>query len=191
MRDLRLPGDEAIYHALNGLKLPWLDAIMVFATGREFGYVAALLLAVWLFGSLRRRALRPVLEAAVALTITDRVGHELIKPWVGRIRPCFALPAGTFRKLAEVSNGGSFPSLHSANAFAVAMAVTLCWPYAARVVFPVAALIALSRVFVGVHWPSDIAAGAVFGSGVALLVHLVVSGALRVLRPARPAAPQR
>jgi len=190
VRDLRFPGDEAVYHALNGLRWPWLDAVMVFASSREFGYTAALLLTVWLFGSLRRRALRPVLQAAVALTIADRVGHELLKPLIGRIRPCYCLPAGSFRKLVDVGNFGSLPSLHSANAFAVAMAVTLCWPYAGRFVFPLAALIAISRVFVGVHWPSDVVAGALFGCLVAVLVHLAVAGVKRVRTP-RPAVPQR
>jgi undecaprenyl-diphosphatase len=190
VNDLRLPGDEAIYHALNGLKAPWLDALMVLVTGREFGVACGLLLLLWVVGSLRRHALRPVLQASLALLISDRVGHALLKPWFGRLRPCFALPKGTFRQLVEVGNSGSLPSLHAANSFAVAVAVTLVWPLAGRVVLPIATLIAISRVFVGVHWPSDVVLGALFGSAVALAIHLVAGRIVRA-RSARPAAAQR
>ena len=183
MIDFRLPGDEAIFRALNGLKVPWVDAVMVFATSKEFGLTAALLVGVWVIGSLRRHALRPAFEAGLAVLITDRVGHTIIKPWIGRFRPCYALPEGTFRQLADAGNQGSLPSLHSSNAFAVAMAVTLCWPMAGRVLFPFAALIAVSRVFVGVHWPSDVAAGALFGCAVAFIIHVIVGRLLKLRKP--------
>lgn len=173
MIDFRLPGDEAVYTALNQLKVPTLDALMVFVSTREFGAVAAIFVVVWVVGSLRNRAVRPLVQAAIAFGLTDRLGHVFAKPWFGRIRPCYALAKGTYRQLVEVGNAGSMPSLHAANAFAVAMAVTLVWPAAGKLLLPVAALIAISRVFVGVHWPSDVLAGALFGSLVALVVHLV------------------
>lgn len=184
MRDFRLPGDETVFHALNGLKLPWLDAVMVFATSREFGLATALFAGLWVLGSLRKAAIRAAAQAGLAVLITDRVGHAVIKPLIGRIRPCYALPKGTFRQLAEAGNAGSLPSLHAANAFAVAMAVTLVWPYSARVMFPLAALIAVSRVFVGVHWPSDVAAGALFGCAVSALIHFTVTVLLKHRQPA-------
>lgn len=183
MIDFRLPGDEAIFRALNGLKVPWVDAVMVFATSKAFGLAAAFLVGLWVIGSLRRHALRPAFEAGLAVLITDRVGHAIIKPLIGRFRPCYALPKGTFRQLADAGNQGSLPSLHSANAFAVAMAVTLCWPMAGRVLFPFAALIAISRVFVGVHWPSDVALGALFGCAVAFVIHVIVGRLLELRKP--------
>jgi undecaprenyl-diphosphatase len=191
LSDFRLPGDEAIFHALNGLKLPWLDALMVFVTSREFGVLCGIGVVAWVAGSLRRHALRPLLQAGLALLLTDRVGHVLLKPWLGRSRPCYSLPKGAFRQLADAGNLGSLPSLHAANAFAVAVAVTLVWPMAGRVLFPVAALIAVSRVFVGVHWPSDVLFGALFGSGVALLIHLAVGRILRARKSVAAVVPER
>ncbi|MBK7865042.1 MAG: phosphatase PAP2 family protein [Archangiaceae bacterium] len=188
MKDFRLPFDEPIFHALNGLKSPLVDAVMVFASSREFGFACAGLLVLWVVGTLRRDALRPVLQFGLALLATDRFGHEVLKPWIGRIRPCYAMVQGTFRQLCEVGNAGSMPSLHSANAFAAAVAVTLAWPYAGWVLFPVATLIAVSRIFVGVHWPSDVLVGAAYGSVVALLLHLVVGRFVRARKPAAPVA---
>jgi undecaprenyl-diphosphatase len=171
--DYRLPGDDVIFQALNGLKNPTVDAVMVFVTGREFGIIAQAMVALWVITGLRRHAVRPVLQAALAYGITDFVGARVLKPWFDRERPCFVLPKGTFRQLVDIGHSGSMPSLHAANSFAVAMAITLVWPAAGRVVFPVAVLVALSRIFVGVHWPSDVLAGALYGALVAVLIHLI------------------
>jgi undecaprenyl-diphosphatase len=65
------------------------------------------------------------------------------------------------------------PSLHAANAFAVATLITALVPRAGRVTYPVAALIALSRVGVGVHWPSDVAVGSLFGLTVGATIAVV------------------
>src|SRR5205085_6190593 len=108
--DFRLPGDEAVYHALNGLKEPTVDAIMVLASSRDFSIALTLVLAIWIVGGLRGRAARPILQAAVTWGIVDLVGHQVLKPWFGRIRPCFAMAKGTFRQLVEVGNTGSMPS---------------------------------------------------------------------------------
>lgn len=186
MTDYRFPLDVAIYRAINGLDWGWLDQVWLLASMRTFGIVVAVTMGLWVVMNLKRKALRPVLQVAAALVITDQVGHELIKPLFHRLRPCFALPASDVHRLVEISSAtSSMPSLHSANSFAFAVALVLCLPGSARYTFPVAALIALSRIGVGVHWPSDILAGALFGALVALLVHL----SFQLIAPA-PRAPK-
>jgi undecaprenyl-diphosphatase len=114
------------------------------------------------------------------------MGARVLKPGFARLRPSFAL-SDAVRVLSPAADVGSMPSLHAANAFAVAVVVTMAWPRAGLVALPVAGLIAVSRVGVGVHWPSDVLAGALYG---ALVGVLVVLSARRAVARRRAAAPE-
>jgi undecaprenyl-diphosphatase len=112
-------------------------------------------------------AIRRVTRAATlwlfgAAAITSVV-VSLLKALVGRARPCDALPWCS--ALAQGSPGGpSFPSGHAAGSFAFAAFVATRSPRLAPLVFPFAALVAWSRCVLGVHYPSDVAIGALIGS---------------------------
>jgi membrane-associated phospholipid phosphatase len=83
------------------------------------------------------------------------------RDWIDRRRPPLVYPEP--KPLVHVPHSGSFPSGHSANAFACA--TVLAW-YDRRLAVPafvLAAAIAWSRVYVGVHWPLDVLGGAVLG----------------------------
>jgi undecaprenyl-diphosphatase len=173
VNDYRLPFDEPIFHAINGLELDWLNQVWVLASDRNAGTAVAVAMGLLVVIQLKAKAVRPVLQVALTLLIVDQGGHELLKPFFGRMRPCFALPAADVHRLVEIANSGSMPSLHAANSFGFAVGLWLCLPGSARYTFPVAVLIALSRIGVGVHWPSDIVAGALFGAAVAAAIHFV------------------
>ncbi len=115
-------------------------------------------------GAARKAAGRGVLAVAMASTTANAV----CKPLLPRRRPAAAeLPA--YQKLASPPTSSSFPSGHAASAAAFATAVGLESGRLGLAVAPVAAAVAYSRVHVGVHWTSDVAAGAVLGAGVATL----------------------
>ncbi|MBE2253456.1 MAG: phosphatase PAP2 family protein [Myxococcus sp.] len=176
--DFRWGWDEAIFRAVNAEGSSWLDAVWVAASSRLFGVATLVAFAAWLLARLKRGALVPLAQLAGAAALTDAFGARVLKPAIGRMRPSFALPDHLVRVLLPAADVGSMPSLHSANAFAVATAVTLTVPRAGWVAFPVALLIGASRVGVGVHWPSDVLAGAVYGAVVGAAIVFGSRGAL-------------
>lgn len=87
---------------------------------------------------------------------------EVLKRWVDRPRPG---QLEHLMGLVVTDPGRSFPSGHATAIFALATALSFRWPKGWAVWFGVAVLVALSRLALGVHWPSDLVAGVLIGSG--------------------------
>jgi undecaprenyl-diphosphatase len=97
---------------------------------------------------------------------------EVIKDVVGRGRPFVGGQANAFNfsHFAGTEAYASFPSGHAATAFAVAFAVSAVWPHLRLAMFVYAVLIALSRLVLLAHHPSDVVAGALVGVIAAMFV---------------------
>ncbi len=108
----------------------------------------------------------------ITIIISDQLSSTFIKEWVGRIRPCHALD--NVRLLVDCGGGKSFPSSHAVNNFAAAYVITYFFQKNYVFFYIIAAIMAYSRVYVGVHYPSDILAGAVIGIMVAFLTTKVI-----------------
>jgi undecaprenyl-diphosphatase len=183
VKDFRLPLDERLYHGLNSLALDWLDSIFVAVSSPVFGLTVGAVILAWVAFALKRKAIRPLVQVGAAILFTDQ-GGALAKELIGRTRPCYALAHDSIRQLCEVGHSGSMPSLHAANSFAFAFALGLCVPGTFRCTLPLATLIAVSRVAVGVHWPSDVLVGALYGTLVGVAAN--AAGAFFTKRPAVP-----
>lgn len=165
--------DTALMRFLNlVIANPVFDLIMPVITHewfvRIFFLTFALLAAI--FGGKYGRITFLLLILTVVLT--DQLSSQLIKPLVGRLRPCKSLD--WVHVLIDCSSGKSFPSSHAANSFG--QALIWIWRYPKYKWFFIlsAAVIAFSRVSVGVHYPLDIFAGAVLGTLAGLLIFLIV-----------------
>lgn len=114
-------------------------------------------------GPTRRGAVRGLLAVAGASALANGV----LKPLFPRSRPEFERTP-LVRRLLSPPVSSSFPSGHSASAAAFVTGVALESPLAGAILAPVAAAVCYSRVHTGVHWPSDVVAGAALGSAIAL-----------------------
>ena len=117
-----------------------------------------------------RKAWLWILSLIINVTLTDQISSTVIKAFIHRVRPCRdAAMAGHVRMLINhCSTGFSFPSSHATNHFGAAVFLhsTLHtylgnWSY---LFFLWAATVSYGQVYVGVHYPLDVAGGAVIGS---------------------------
>ncbi|MET8305427.1 phosphatase PAP2 family protein [Micromonospora sp. NPDC005173] len=119
-----------------------------------------------LSGCPRDRALALV---APVPTLLAYVGSEWIKTVVDEDRPCRTIGSAIIAGACPPPGDWSFPSNHATLAGALAVTTLLLSTRFGLVALPLAALAAFSRVFVGVHYPHDVAAGVLFGALVAVL----------------------
>lgn len=85
-----------------------------------------------------------------------------LRQWIGRDRPPLVYPEP--KPLVSVPHSGAFPSGHASTAFACATVLAWAFPRLRVPAFVLAAAIAWSRVYVGVHWPLDVLGGALLGA---------------------------
>jgi undecaprenyl-diphosphatase len=107
---------------------------------------------------------------AVALADWSAMG---LKALIDRPRP--PLRYAEPKTLVAVPHDASFPSGHAATSFAAATMLVFAFPRLAPLLYLLAAAVAFSRVYVGVHYPLDVIGGAVLGVVVAFVLRFLVS----------------
>ncbi len=159
--------DTALFLFLNGYCRNGLfDIIMPVITSRT-NFIVLPFLLLFLIKE-KKRALIVFTVSFFSILLSDATAHAL-KEIIGRERPCNVLQ--NVHLLAGCSNSFSMPSSHAINAFGFAVPFLLMSRNRLRYVFIfVAALVGLSRVLVGVHYPFDVITGAAAGSLCAVAV---------------------
>ncbi|WP_327087097.1 phosphatase PAP2 family protein [Nonomuraea sp. NBC_01738] len=161
----------------------WLHTFAEVGTDAGLFIFAALFVACWW-----RARNAPARELAIAVVgpagvVGAYILSEIVKLLVREDRPCRGV---TTVAACPPLDDWSFPSNHAVIAAGAAGALTLAWRALAWFVIPLAAVMAFSRVFVGVHYPHDVAAGFLIGLVLAPLFALLLVGAvtpvIRVLR---------
>lgn len=162
--------DEQVFRALNqaGANLG-LDLFMVAFTFLGMSYILVLVVVpLWLKG--RKTAAIDI----ILLVVVSDILSETLKLVFERPRPEATLDNVKMLDWGAIASasGYSFPSGHALRAFAVGtyLALALKPPWTRMSAIGVAIMVGVSRLYLGLHWPSDVAAGAAIGGALALVV---------------------
>jgi membrane-associated phospholipid phosphatase len=173
-----LSGDRVLLEALDGLR--WEPLTVVFVMLSAWWMKGVAFVAVGALGDVRARRQLPVasLIAAVSVGIGSLV-VALLKETVDRPRPAHADPG--IDTVVGTPGSPSFPSGHTATAFAAAAVVGAFYPRLRWPLYGLAALVGISRIYLGVHFALDVVAGAILGLSIGLgIVWAVKKGRQRL-----------
>jgi membrane-associated phospholipid phosphatase len=160
--ELFASGDYSLFQWFNrGVVNPVFDVLMPILSGNPLFKPGLALLAFALFWKGGRRGICFALMLAATLAVGE-TGTGILKRTVGRPRPYATHPET--RMLAGKGLNGSMPSGHAAIWAGAAMVAAAYYPRSRKVLVPLAAGVGISRMYVGVHYPSDVAAGWAWGA---------------------------
>lgn len=182
--------DRALFGMVNQMFTSSVfDAIMPALSDPTFWMIP--LGIVWLVFAIRtkRRGRIVALCCFLVVAATDQIAASLIKPAVQRVRPCNVIAQTHYYDadnerwiytdkfaMTTYKSSFSFPSNHAANIAGQAVYWSYFYPQISPVLFASAIVVGYSRVYLGYHYPSDVAAGYLLG----ILIALMIAWPLRV-----------
>ena len=166
--------DLALFRLINlRCETDLLEPVMKTLSDLESFLPAILILVIWMVWRDKRRGRFAVLALIVLVPLTDQISSHLLKPAFDRPRPCReeAGIEGVRTHGVGCSHRGSFPSSHATNTAGAGMLLALVYRrWSIAVASILVFLVGYSRIYLGVHYPSDVLAGWVLGAGLGLLV---------------------
>ena len=147
---------------------------MVFFSERFVWFPAYFVMVLVLVYLYEKRALLLLPLLGLSVGLADSISSRFFKPYFARLRPCHDPELSAALNLVNGCGGQfGFLSSHAANSFSLVVFLWLVLPkryWAAKVLLVVwAVLVSYSRMYLGVHYPSDVVAGATLGSLLAWL----------------------
>jgi undecaprenyl-diphosphatase len=180
MIDFLLSLDEQTLLAFNGHHTAWLDGLMLIVTYR-FTWIPlyALIVGLLFYHLGWAKALTVLVGAALVILLTDQLCASVIRPLVARLRP--SNPDNPFSEYVQVVNNYragryTFPSCHAANTFAIATFLSRAFSrrWFTWAIFIWAFVVSCSRLYLGVHYPSDLIVGGIIGSAIAYMIYEII-----------------
>lgn len=160
-----------ILHIIQGWHQPWLDAVMIFFS--TLGNEGFIWIAIGVVMLIIPRTRKCGLSVLLAMAVTFLLGNMFLKNLIARPRPCAVDTSVAL--LIPYPSEYSFPSGHTSNGFAAAVSIFMCHRKPGVVALVVAGIIAFSRMYLFVHYPTDILGGIVLGIFDAWLVQMLIA----------------
>ena len=169
MPDFLLQLDRHLFYFINhDLANPFFDWVMPWMRYPKFWIPLYLFIIGFCVYRYKKQGIVLIILLALAAGFADFTSASLIKKQVKRARPCRDVVTAKFDiNPVGCGTGYSFPSTHATDHFA--MAIFLCllfykkWPWVGAAVILWASIICFAQVYVGVHFPVDVIAGAIYG----------------------------
>lgn len=167
-----LETDRELLLFLNGLGSPYLDQFMIWMSDKYIWFPLYLYLIYRMVAHHGRKFYEPLLALLLVIVITDQTTSSFMKPFFERLRPCKD-PAldGLIQMINKCRGNFGFASGHAANSFGLAAFFYLKEKSTLGLVLVIwAAVVAYSRIYLGVHYPGDVLVGTALGWLAAFLV---------------------
>ena len=171
--------DTALFFFINkGLQNSFFDVVMPFVTKRAV--LVFLVIVLWTATREKMKTWRFLIISLFAVALADGSGH-ILKDIIARQRPCTTF--SDINLLVGCGRSYSLPSNHACNAFAFAMTFFLLRKNVIGFFsLAAASVIGFSRIYAGVHYPADVFAGMLLGSGAAYAALLISRWGERIYR---------
>ncbi len=159
--------DSAIFLFLNGLHITITDFIMLWLSNKWIWIPLYIILIYVIIKKEKLKALMTISFLILLVFVTDWISVHLFKELFQRLRPCHDPEIMDKIHLVADNCGGQFGfvSSHAANHFGLAVFLSKLFKHKnfSKFIYIWAALIAYSRVYIGVHYPGDIIGGVILG----------------------------
>lgn len=159
--------DKAIFLFLNGLYSDTSDKVWLFITNIPTWIPLYVLIFVLFIKIYKKESIYLVIALLLVVLVCDQFTSGFMKPFFERPRPCHDALIGHLVHVADKCGGQfGFASGHSSNSFGIAMFIWLVFRSSWKwtwLIFLWAAIVAYSRIAVGVHYPGDILVGGLLG----------------------------
>ena len=157
------------------ISCPLFDSFFLFITNGRHWVFPLIVCSILYIVKKKKKACIVLLFAGITIAITDPLCYKVLKPLFHRLRPChpsyFENGAHNFLAgahfLLGMKSSFSFPSNHAINFCAQSMLLSFFYPQKSIYFFIPSILVCISRVYVGVHYPSDVLVGGCLGLGIA------------------------
>lgn len=170
--------DVTLFYFINvNLSNAAFDKLMPIVTNLKYWLPIYIIGGIFLIYKFKIRGLLIIILILFTAGLCDWTG-AILKDFFGRLRPCWELK--DINLLVPCGAGKSFPSNHSANNFGAAIVLTFFFRNKWYYFYACAFLVAISRVYIGVHYPLDILGGVGLGSVIGFGVILVYNKILRI-----------